>query len=450
MRRIGLWPQLFGLAALSIAVGLAASTVVVHQAADQQIEEFSEHRGELLAVRVATDLGRQYAEHGMAGLDAGVERMAQLLESPVVLRAPDGTLLLVAKPGARSTASGPTVSAPVLTPRGRFIATVTIHHANLFALPLVGVARSLNRIILLAALIGFIFALILSGLLGERMVTPLRRIADAARQLGAGDLSQRVDPSGPAEVSRLAEDFNRMAGQLEVSIQSQKQLIADVAHELRTPLAVLTGYLEAARDGVEVAGRDPVQLAEREAHQLTRLVDDLQELALADAHQLLLAPEPVTLADLIEPLAEEWEVIASRADIAFTHRIDPPDLRIEVDPGRIRQVLTNLLTNALKHTPSHGRIGLGAEARGVRVRFTVTDTGSGIAPEDLPHVFERLYRADRARTKPPAGTRDTGGFGLGLAIAKSLVEMHGGTIGAQPEAEGMTFWFEVPVRFPNA
>jgi two-component system sensor histidine kinase BaeS len=228
----------------------------------------------------------------------------------------------------------------------------------------------------------------------------------------------------------------------------QKQLIADVAHELRTPLAVLAGYLEAARDGIEVAGRDPLQLAEREARQLTRLVNDLQELALADSRQLILKPGPVTLRHLVEPLAEEWEAVAAQHDVHFTCSIAPEDLIVEVDAGRIHQVLTNLLANAVRHTPPGGTITLTARGDDHQVTLRVDDTGPGIAPEDLPHVFERLYRADRARTKGTARDDDYGGFGLGLAIAKSLVEMHGGRIGADPRPEGgMSFWVTLPLRY---
>jgi two-component system sensor histidine kinase BaeS len=446
MRRLGLWPQLFALAALSIAVGLGTSTYVLHQEDQDQFALYTRHRGEELAIRVADTLGVAYARRGWPELREALDHLAPVLESPLVLRLPDGRVI-IARPRGAAHRRGPSASAPVITPTGHYLGVVTIRHTSTLSGPLAGIARALNRSLWTSAGIGFLVALVLSIGLGERMVTPLRRIAQAARRLAAGDLSHRVVPSGPAEVYQLAEDFNRMAQELEASVRGQQQLIADVAHELRTPLAVLTGYLEAARDGVTVSGRDPLELAGREARLLARLVGDLQELALADARQLVLRPRAVSLRGLVAPVAEEWEAMAARRAITLTVAWDAPDQEVVADPDRIRQVLTNLLANAVRYTPAGGTIRIGVERRGPWVHIRVSDSGPGIAPEHLPHVFERLYRADPARTRPGPEEAEAAGFGLGLAIAKSLVEMHAGRIGVvSPPGGGTTFWFEWPAH----
>jgi signal transduction histidine kinase len=451
LARLGLRPQLVGLAVLSIAVGLGATTFLVHQAAIQEINLYSNRRGPVLAARAAASLGVLYSQRGMRGLDTGVRELAALLASPVELRTPAGQLLLRAVPPVIARHLGQRVTANVVTPDGRLVAIVTIRHIAVLAEPLGRVTHSLDRAIWIAALVGFVSALVLSGILGERILNPIRRIAEGARQVGSGGLAYRVVPSGPAEVYGLAEDFNRMAGKLETSLNNQRQLIADVAHELRTPLAVLTGYLEAAWDGVIVSGRDPVQLAQHEARVLARLIDDLQELALAESQQLLLRPELIQVDDLVRPLAEDWVAAASQQGIELITRFRGAPVWVEVDPSRMRQVLTNLLANAVKYTPPGGHIELSVEslAPSPVVRIAVRDDGPGIPLDELEHIFERLYRVDRSRAKAGAAA-PVGGFGLGLAIAKSLVEMQQGTIGARPAPDkGVIFFVDLPVRHPE-
>ena len=449
MRRLGLWPYLFGLAALSIAVGLAASLWVIHDAANQQIALFRHHGSERLAIQVGSTLGRQYYLHGLSGMEASAQHLAQLLNSPVVVRSPLGRVIMRIKAPTTRRSTGPSVSGPILTPVGTYVGSVTILHINSFTPQLGGTTSALDRALWAATLLGFGVALVLSGFLGERVLMPLRRIAEATRRLAAGDLGYRVKPAGPSEMYGLAEDFNNMAQQLETSVDRQRQLIADVAHELRTPLSVLTGYLEAARDGVEVPGLDPLAQAQRQAKVLARLVSDLQDLALADAHQLVLRRQRVRVDELLRPLGETWAAVASRAGVSFETEVDAGSETIEVDPDRIRQVLTNFLANALRYAPGDGsgRIVLAAERAGSRIRLSVGDNGPGIPEEAMPHIFERLYRVDPSRTRASGEAGE--GFGLGLAIAHSLVEMHNGDLGVESEpGAGATFWcaFEVAPR----
>jgi signal transduction histidine kinase len=447
VKRFGLWPYLFGLAALSIAVGLGVSLWVIHGAANREFGSYRYHGSLRLAIQVGSTLGRQYYLHGLAGMEASAQHLAQLLNSPVVMRNPAGGVIFRVKAPSGTVNTGPPVTGPILTPVGSYVGSVTILHTGGFTPRLDGFTASLDASLWVASAVGFILALILSGILGSRLLRPLHRIAEATRRLAAGDLGYRVRPAGPSEIYGLAEDFNTMAQHLETSVARQQQLIADVAHELRTPLSVLRGYLEAARDGVTVPGVDPLAEAERQATVLGRLVSDLQDLALADAHQLVLRIRPTSVPEILQPLADTWAAPAARAGIAFDTAVTAPDLVIEVDPDRLRQVLTNFLSNALRYAPRDGtgRIAVTAGRDGNMVRFAVTDNGPGIPPDAQPHVFERLYRGDPSRTRAP-GTQGEG-FGLGLAIAQSLVQMMGGTIGMESEpGQGTTFWCAFPAR----
>lgn len=291
-----------------------------------------------------------------------------------------------------------------------------------------------------AGLIAGALALLLSLGLARRLVQPLEAMIRAARALGAGDLHQRVPVSGSGEVAELARAFNAMAEGLERAQKLRQNLVSDIAHELRTPLANIRGYLEALHDGVLPATPETLATIHEEAMLLSRLVDDLQDLAMMESEQLTLRREVVALGDLVQQVAQAMQPLAQQKGLALTINL-PTDLPpVWVDPERIGQVLRNLVNNALTYTPPGGRVEIGAVARGGWVEVAVADTGCGIDPQDLPYIFERFYRADRSRT------RSTGGVGLGLTIAKGLVEAHGGRITVQSApGQGTTFRFTVPV-----
>jgi two-component system sensor histidine kinase BaeS len=220
-------------------------------------------------------------------------------------------------------------------------------------------------------------------------------------------------------------------------------MVTDVAHELRTPLTNIRGYLEALQDGVVEPERRIIDSLYGEAMLLNHLVDDLQELSLAEAGHLKLERQPVALADVVDRAVEAVRPRAGAEEIML--QVDlPEDLLVDVDPQRIGQVLRNLLENALTHTPPGGEIAMVGHVEGQWVEVSVRDTGSGIAAEDLPYVFERFYRADKSRS------RDTGGAGLGLAIARQLVEAHGGRIWVEStKGKGSTFTFALPISISS-
>ncbi|HEX5500997.1 MAG TPA: ATP-binding protein [Thermomicrobiales bacterium] len=300
----------------------------------------------------------------------------------------------------------------------------------------------LQRALFVGAGIGLLAALVVSLYLARRVGRPIELVTAAAHRMGQGDLAQRVPVGGGAEAVELAASFNRMAENLARSQELRQQLVADVAHELRTPLANIRGYLEAIEDGLVRADEATLQILREEAAQLNRLIDDLQELAQAEAGVLRLDRHPADLGELIEHTLAAARARATEREIALVAAAEPDLPPVEIDAQRIAQVLQNLLGNALRHTPPGGRIEVGARrAAPATVEVWVADTGSGIAPEDLPHVFERFYRADSSRS------RATGGSGLGLTIARQLVLAHGGAIGATSEpGRGSRFTFTLPVE----
>ncbi|HEY66317.1 MAG TPA: HAMP domain-containing protein [Caldilineae bacterium] len=290
---------------------------------------------------------------------------------------------------------------------------------------------------LTASLLGIVLGLVLSRVLSA----PLARLTAAARAVAAGDLSQRVPERGPEEVAELGRAFNQMIEALARAEELRRNLVADVAHELRTPLTVIQGNLRAILDGVFPLEAREIATIYDETRLLSRLVDDLRELAQAEAGQLPLERRPVALDELIDAAVSGFMPVATEQQVSLMADIAPGLPSVYVDPDRISQVLRNLIGNALRHTPSGGQVTIRARAESSEfVMVSVEDTGSGIAPEDLPYVFERFWRADRSRA------RDSGGAGLGLAIARHLVEAHGGRIGVESRAgEGAKFWFTLPV-----
>lgn len=303
-----------------------------------------------------------------------------------------------------------------------------------FAMVLAGIAllvwlvfrgRSIGfaELIILLSCVGGIMlgaALIIGGLMVRRFGSPLARLMAAADAVAAGDLSVRVPVRGGGNMARFIERFNRMTAELEQAEQSRRNLTADVAHELRTPLHILQGNIEGVIDGVYEPTHDHMAAMLDETRLLSRLVDDLQTLSLAEAGQLPLHRQTLPAADLLEDVATRFAAAAADAGVVLkvSPDDDPPD--VTVDPDRLDQALSNLVANALRYTPAGGSVTLSAEQAAGGVELTVADTGVGIEAADLPFIFDRFWRGDRARGR--------GGSGLGLPIARRLVEAHGGTI----------------------
>lgn len=305
--------------------------------------------------------------------------------------------------------------------------------------------QSVNLSIILTSLTVGLLALVLGSLLFRQITSPLRALSQSAQAIAGGDLRQRIVVRSNDEIGQVANSFNQMAESLSQSDAQRRNMIADIAHELRTPLTLIQGNLEALMDGVYDLTPENVAAVHRQSVVLSRLVADLRDLALAESGQLRLDRRSVSLAKVIVQVGGGVEIPAREKDVSLKIEIAEGLPDVEADEQRMAQVLFNLMSNALRHTPAGGTITIGAELRENHVAVSVRDTGTGISAEDLPHVFERFYRADRSRT------RSTGGSGLGLAIAKQIIEAHGGQIWAQSWlGAGSTFAFSLPLSLDTS
>lgn len=272
----------------------------------------------------------------------------------------------------------------------------------------------------------------------SRLIRPLRALTTAANRMAGGDATTHVPVRGRDEISQLTAAFNTMAGNRERLEQLRKAMVGDIAHELRTPLSNIRGWLEAAEDGLSARDATLTALLLKEALVLQHVVDDLQDLSTADAGALRLNRQPVPVAAMFAQLCSAHVARAERDGIELSASA-PEDLRVNADPVRLRQMLDNLVTNALRHVPRGGSVTVAAYPDGGDVVIDVVDTGPGIGAEDLPHVFDRFWRAEKSRS------RQTGGSGLGLAIVRKLAETHGGTATAtSTPGQGATFTLRLP------
>jgi len=298
---------------------------------------------------------------------------------------------------------------------------------------------ALNQGVLLAALVAGLVALALGALLVRQFTRPLKAVTQAAEQIAAGNFKQQVRVSSHDEVGRLAEAFNSMSAQLQQSEQLRRQMTADTAHELRTPIAVLSGDLEALLDGFSDPSQDTFRAMHKELQRLTRLVNELHELSLLEAGEMQLLARATDLTPLVDQLIETFRPNALARGISLCAELDKNLPSVSADADRIAQVVHNLLSNALRHTPAGGRVSVKLCRQENAVLCAVSDTGAGLAADELPWVFQRFWRADKSRD------RKSGGAGLGLAIAKKLIEAHGGDIRVESRpGKGATFAFTLP------
>jgi two-component system sensor histidine kinase BaeS len=297
---------------------------------------------------------------------------------------------------------------------------------------------AIHRYLVWATLAALALALILSYLLTRRILRPLMQMAVITREVVAGNFSARVHIPSRDEVGQVAMAFNRMADGLERLEQSRKTMVADVAHELRTPLTNLRGYIEALSDEVISPTRETFQMLEQEILRLVHLVDDLHQLAKADAARAYLDRREISLHEVVNQMMELYQPNFRAKMITAETRLAPGTELVTADRDKLLQAVRNLIENACKYAPRGGTVNVSTERVPDGIRVIFTNNGEGIAKDDLPFIFERFYRAERSRS------REMGGAGIGLAIVKELIEAHGGNVGAESSAGTTRVWFTLP------
>jgi signal transduction histidine kinase len=293
-----------------------------------------------------------------------------------------------------------------------------------------GFVRAILFPIGLIASILAIFLVVVSILLTRRFVNPLADVIYAARAVANGDLQTRIPTKGPQDLRSLSNNFNEMAASLERSDHERRAMLADIAHELRTPLSVIRGRLEGIVDGIYPENGPQVSMALEQTYLLQRLVEDLRLLTLAETGQLAFDKRDTDVGVLIERVLEMFSAEAHEKHLSLSFTEKNGNLIAKIDPQRFEQVMSNLLGNALRYVPENGQVWITANETPDGVRIAVNDNGEGISEEDLPFIFDRFWRKEKSRS------RVSGGTGLGLAIAKQLVKAQGGTIEARNSPEG--------------
>jgi len=432
--------------ALVIVVTIGSVFFFTYWTTRSEISQFGERMELMQARRVEAELSTYYyRQGGWEGIQPLVAQWGNLYGRRIILTDSEGTVVadsegeLAGKPYVANTPGIP-MSPPWETN------AIGMLYLDPGLSPEVDIASlhivygAIGRFFIWGGLVAVAIALLLTFFLSRRILAPVKALTQAARRLGKGDLSQRVRVRDKGEVGELAQSFNSMASDLERAEQLRRNMIADAAHELRTPLSNIRGYLEAIRDGIKKPDAETIRSLNEEVASLSRLVDDLQELSLADAGELKLTCRKENISRLIDGAVATLQSQAAAKGLTLTVKLTEKLPSVNIDSHRIKQVLHNLLENAMAHTSRGGSVTVEAWQQGSQIRVSVVDTGEGIPAKDLPNIFERFYRVDKSRT------RATGGSGLGLTIAKRLVEAHGGRIEVQSKLrKGSRFTFTLPL-----
>ena len=438
-----LWLRLLLAFTLTIVIASAAIFFFVSRSTEGEFRRFDEMADQARLGRVGFELYKHYQTHGSwDNVQPNLEEWAGLYGRCLVVTDNRGIVVADSDEKLLGQVYVPNVRGRPLAPPmdGRHIGTLYISpdvapdfpSPNLFP-------ETVRRNLLWGLLAAVACALLITFVLSRLILKPVKALSVAARTLGKGDFSQRVDIKDKSELGELGHTFNLMAHDLERAEKVRRDMVADVAHELRTPLSNLKGYLEAVSDGLLKADRKTLVSLSDEAAILSRLVDDLQELSLVEAGELKLNLEAAEIGDIIGQTLTAIRHQPAFKGLSVSSDIAPGLPSVNADARRIGQVLNNLLLNAAAHTPRGGSVIVGAGLEAGRIKITVTDTGEGMAAQELENIFERFYRVDKSRA------RSTGGSGLGLTIARRLVEAHGGDISVTSRpGRGSSFSFTLP------
>jgi len=424
-----------------ILVSVSLVAVIVRRGAVNEVRAFMFRGGMYGLSGLADNLEGYYQTNGswngvqsiFNSMHTGMQGMGGMMNQRLRLADASGTVILDTQNagiGNKLSQSELNVAIP-LTVNGETVGYLFTAGGVGFAGNEQAVLNRLNRGVLFAGLVAAALGLVLSIALAYTLLRPVHGLTFAARKLAEGDLTQRVEVQGNDELATLGRTFNQMADSLQQAEESRRAMTADIAHELRTPLAVQRANLEALQDGVYPLTVENLTPVIEQNYLLTHLVEDLQTLALADAGQIVLERVPTDLSSLAERVLDLFQPQATAHQVRLV--FSPPSSTLPpllLDPIRLEQMLTNLLSNALRYTPPDGHIEVAIAALSKIVRITVRDSGSGIPEDALPFIFDRFYRVDKSRS------REQGGSGLGLAIARNLARAHGGDLTATNHASG--------------
>jgi signal transduction histidine kinase len=435
---------------LVVVATIGATFFFIYQTTRSEISQFEERVEDIRVGRIEVELSRYYYQQGSwEGIQPFVEQWGNIHGQRIILIDNQGTVIADSQGellGEPYQADSP---GRVISPPWGEAAIATLYTSPEL-LPRAGFASpppsslmlylAIGRFFIWGGLVAVAIAVALAFILSRRTLAPVKALTLASERLGRGDFSQRVQIKDRGEFGELARTFNSMAGDLERAEKLRQNMVADVAHELRTPLSNIQGYMEALRDGIMKPDNKTIRSLYEEASLLSRLVDDLQELSLAEAGELKLVRQSGDIGELIRQAVAAVEAKERASGVSLAVELPEKLPPVNIDPRRIGEVLRNLLENAVAHTGKGDTVTVAARQLDRLVEIGVTDTGEGIPAKDLPNIFERFYRVDKSRT------RATGGSGLGLTIARRLVEAHGGKIEVQSEpGEGSRFSFTVPV-----
>ena len=446
-----------------LALALAGVSAYVGMAASKEVQRFETERESVRANRAQVLVSSFYSDRrDWSELQPLLERTWPMWGRRIIVANKDGQIVAdshaqfvgLRQGFVRSTEIYAAYPPPPLFPvlvDDRQVGALSINPETeppgLAAPTASNVVSAVNESLIWTGIAAAVLGTLLMALLSGRMLSPVQNLGAAALRLGRGDLSQRAPASGPEEIKRLAVSFNAMASNLEAAEQHRRALVADVAHELRTPVSNIQGYLEAIKDDLLKPDQETIDVIYGQVLHLSRLVEDLRLLAQMEAGALHLNRTSEDVRDLLQRCIDGVRPRAETNEVTIDLETDPNTPLVEMDATRISQVVNNLLENAIVHTPPGGRVDIAAgPADDAQVQISVTDTGRGISGEDLPRLFDRFYRAD------PSRSRSTGGVGLRLTIAKQLVEAHGGAIevrSAPGPGAGSRFSFVLPVQVPE-
>ncbi len=435
--------------ALALALALAGVSWYVGSVADREVARFELRERQAQADRVRRLVTRHFVTHrGWADLQPTLEQAASVSGQRIIVTNAAGEIVgdshrdsqQLGVPDENEVFRSPLTRGP-LSFGSIALAPGEAVPGELRAPAVSRLAGAVDRSLLWAGLAAGIGGILLVSMMTGRILAPVQSLSAAAQRLGQGDLTQRVPASGPGEIGQLALTFNTMAENLQKAEGQRRNLAADVAHELRTPLSNIQGYLEAIKDDLLQPNDKTIDTIYRQVLHLIDLVEDLRVLALAEAGALNLQRDLVPVEELLRQSVESFRPRADSRGVKLSQEVPQNFPLVQLDRTRISQVVGNLLDNAILHTREGTSVAVSADLTSDKMaRVTVADEGEGIPPEVLPQIFERFYRAD------PSRARSTGGTGLGLTIAKQLVEAHGGSIRAESTpGRGSRFQFELPL-----